>query len=595
MKSTRSWLNTAIIKENFKRFWPVATVAFFFWFLCMPFVVLMDEYSDTSLIKNMMVNQDAGTFTLGLAVPIAMALLCFSYLHRSNSAGVMHAMPCTRLSLYVSNWISGFLLTLAPIALTGIIMVIIQRPTMLDGANIFTTGTVLKWFAGEVLIAFFIYSIAVLAGMVSGNTVIHGLTAVAFNFLVPVLYLIFMGYGDIYLYGFEYSDLHMLLKFSPYIAIFDGTGLDRGDILLFGIIALVISVGGYFIYSKRPLERTGDSYVFKPVTWAIGFLIIFIFSSLTGFLFQYDLGYLSYGIGILIGWVLGQMIANKTTKIFRKDCIVVGLIAAIAVASVVTAYERDVMDLETYVPKAAEVQSVKINVSPLNFGIMDNKGVYSDIEDIEDITAMHENLAADIDYLEKCYKEGCDEPTGYVDLIYTLNNGKIVRRAYYTVPRTVMASDVNLESLWNRSIEKSTYEWLLNAPVENIQIDMEYYDNNGSEWCFFDYGKDGAELKDALRNAIVTDVKENSFAVSIGADGDIAGYFNVYVRTPVSEKDKDYDEYYNQVDGYYEYYEGEGDSLRYRIQNTNFSIMKSYSNLNALREEVIAYNQGKSY
>ena len=46
MTSRASWLNVSLIKENFKRFWPIMCGGFLFWLVCGPIALVLTKSSE---------------------------------------------------------------------------------------------------------------------------------------------------------------------------------------------------------------------------------------------------------------------------------------------------------------------------------------------------------------------------------------------------------------------------------------------------------------------------------------------------------------------------------------------------------------------
>ena len=110
MKSKISYFNisSAIIREDFRKFWAVPLLAFIAYFLESIFFIIV-EYSDFSMnvnsgelarfVENLLTGQNIIVELNLIWVPILSTLLIFSYLHNSGSVMSVHSQPFTRLSL----------------------------------------------------------------------------------------------------------------------------------------------------------------------------------------------------------------------------------------------------------------------------------------------------------------------------------------------------------------------------------------------------------------------------------------------------------------------------------------------------------------
>ncbi|MBQ2217938.1 MAG: hypothetical protein II418_03265, partial [Firmicutes bacterium] len=170
MTSRASWLNVSLIKENFKRFWPIMCGGFLFWLICGPIALVLTKSSEGysySFMRSILRHINPAPILLNGLLPVALALACFGYLHRTNSAGVIHSMPFTRRSLFLSNYVSGLIMAVLPVAVISLILLAMRGNVdigwYVDEPVYFTGMNILRFFLEEFTVIAFVYSIAVFA------------------------------------------------------------------------------------------------------------------------------------------------------------------------------------------------------------------------------------------------------------------------------------------------------------------------------------------------------------------------------------------------------------------------------------------------
>ena len=525
MTSGASWLNPALLKENFKRFWPVTMVSFLFWLVCGPFVLVLSSDGngfDYFIMEDILGHRSPAPIMLNFLLPIAMAVLCFNYLHRTNSTGVVHAMPFSRRSLFVTNYVSGLLMAVLPAAVTSVILLcMLGGVQQLSSQPPLTAVDVLRFLAEEFTVISFVYAIAVFAGVICGLSVIHSLTAAALNFICPVLYILMMGYLDVYAYGYSDADnTERILSMSPYMKVLEDGWLSGKDIAMYLLIAAAVTLAAYGLYRVRKLERAGESYVFRSAKYIIGFLMVFICSSLTGFVFREPLGFGAYVMGFAVGYVVSQMIVNRSTKIFTKECLASGLAYAAVIALIVCAFRFDLVGYEKRVPDASRVEKATVYCSIVDLGMDGLADELTDPEDIALLTAVHRTLAENPDYGQnEGYYNSSPRDYDYstsVYIHYVMKGGKTMSRRYWVNSSVLRGSD-EMRTLWNNSRANGLQQILRQFGAVNTEITLEGYrtDPNGNP-DYVDYweeyeknclnmGTSRLAEKEALLNALRLD------------------------------------------------------------------------------------------
>ncbi len=342
MKSKASYfsLSPAIIKENFRRFWALPALAFLVYFLSGIFPLLM-SYNDlnpmASMIQSILNNQYFFYMGLSLIVPVAAACVCFKYMNQPASATYMNSLPLSRARLFNSNLLSGLLMSLAPMLLTGLVLLLISKPTYytfwLDGelvtddaaVNLFARADILAWMAQGIVMILFVYAVAVFAGLVCGNVVVHVLASFFFLFVAPLMYLVLSMYFDHYIFGYCGFDDDLLSELSAWIYALRGDGYTDILLVIYIAVSILLIVISALLYQKRKMERAGDAVTVSFMIPVVNYTIAFLGMTLMGFFFDglkggYFGAYFYAGLvaGTLIFFTIGRMIVLKTPRIFNK-------------------------------------------------------------------------------------------------------------------------------------------------------------------------------------------------------------------------------------------------------------------------------------
>ena len=429
------FFSSALFKENLRRFWPVSAVGLFIYFLSGPFLILTRSVSDNymygslltgSAASAMLRNLNFGFLMMHLVLPVVAAVCVFSYLNKVGSVAALHSMPFSRRTLYVTNYLSGAVLCVLPLVVNWALL-------SLCGSRLqsFTAGALGMWLFESFAIVFFVFSVAVLACIVSGNTVIATLTGFALNFLAAAVWVCMYAYAENFLYGFAASDIWPQVAYTNpwllaiYCAFSISTRFTVWHCLAYIAAAIVISIAADILYHVRKLERCTDSYVFGWMQTIIGFLFAFVFSTMTGLVLFRGIGVWAYVTGFVIGFVIGQMVSLKTFRIFGGKCLRNLVIFAVLMALIIGAFALDVFGFEKKVPDPKDVETVSIEGLWTASGY---KGVTLKAEDsIQNAVALHKEILQQ--HQDDVYEI---DPVrhSFLRLYYKLKNGNSITREY---------------------------------------------------------------------------------------------------------------------------------------------------------------------
>jgi len=360
MKSKASCFSISgpLFVENIRRYWAIMAVAFIAYFLTSlsPIMLSLSEpdlRESAGYINDMLHGQNPLFVSMGFAMPIICAVTVLAYMQRQAAATSMHAMPFSRAKLFNTSVLSGFVMTIVPFIITGIIVLALARPTYLpyyyddmgileEGAeNVFTRVAVLRWMAESLVSMLFIYAIAIFGGIISGNSIMHAIMAVCWNWLAPALALVGVYLSSEYLYGYG-TDMEWIMNLSTVLRTIMSDPLSGAEYITYILIAIAIIVLSAFLYSRRKLERTGEAIVFawmKPILCCLFTLFVTILMGLYFEALQVignsDVSvYAGYAVGAVVGYLISRMIVFKTPKVFNTATLKGFIIYVIILAAI---------------------------------------------------------------------------------------------------------------------------------------------------------------------------------------------------------------------------------------------------------------------
>lgn len=452
-------ISRALLRENFRRFWPIPVLAFLFYFLSGPFLILMDYSNVGSMrytIVNMMNNSHFAFVILHTLVPIISAVIVFRYLQQPGSVTTTHALPFSRSTLFNTGFLSGFLMSALPVVANGLIFFLIRRPVYTgyyegdvlpffavvekhiefsNGAyNVFTAGAVLQWIVISLVTILFVYAITVFAGVVTGVSLLHFGFGGWFNFLVPLLWLCMIFYFDLFWFGFDDSGsiIDITLNMNPLLLSLNGAGFAVKYMILFTAISVLMTLISKWCYFSRPMERVGDALTFRFMQPVLNYLITFMSMTLFGLYFSQnfsdDTTFFGIVIGTILGFIIGRMVVTKSLLIFNKQALK-SLVAYAAIASLLMcSLVFDVFGYEKRIPDVDDIQQVRFPLDNVfdDFTMQSFSYYEDDPVMMGYLTDIHREI---IRHKSEIENENTATKT-YLNISYTLNNRWEMDRRY---------------------------------------------------------------------------------------------------------------------------------------------------------------------
>lgn len=478
MMSNRSFFNAHLLRETMRRnVWAVA-LSFVGFFFCLPLPVAMTiqkAMSNTNadpqeLVRiqeqavdavRRLLGMDNYYVTFGM---IIMGVLCgialFSYLHSRQRVDFYHALPVKRSTLFVNNYAAG-LLTVLPAfvimyALAALIAVAMGMP------EAFSAGQGLMALAVHGLFFLLIYTVSLLAAILTGNTILAVLLDGWLMFSLAGVAAIVASMEQMFLKTWVGNNfLERMVNTSPIILYFETTSSNSryytaknlAALLtptLLGVLAatVVVAAFSFMLFNRRKSENAGVAVAFEWLKTPLKCYMVLVIALAFGTVMSGIGGEFWVWFGLIAGTVLGHVIVEMIYHIDvraafanAKTMIVLGVVAIAVVAGI----KMDVLGHDTWLPREDQVQAVGFSTwgSREKFAPGGENGLWNmnsaELTDAASITAVRALAQAGVSGVKsgEAYREAYENPEqdwgqSYDDVhvYYQLKSGRTAARRY---------------------------------------------------------------------------------------------------------------------------------------------------------------------
>lgn len=556
MKSRTSFFNLTALRKNITRYWPVW--ALYTVFLLLVLLGISEQEADYMAQDVTMITRLACIGNLLYAGVVTLCL--FSDLYKGRLCNALHAFPMRREGWLLTNIATGFLFSLIPNLLV----------CTLTSFQLGEHAPYIWYLFGVATLQYiFFFGTAVLSALCAGNAL--GMLAVysIIQFVVVLIYFLAEVIYQPLIYGIELQTDKFYQFFPLYRMCTEYVKTEFGmsslefksfdtaawtHLYICAAVGVVAFVLAWLVYRRRHLERAGDFIALRPLapvflivyTIAVGTVLYSFFAMIN------QPSYVIYAIGIVIGFFTGQMLLNRTVRVFyKKSWLAFGLLAVVLSGSMALTW-LDPMGIGSYVPALNKVESAAI-YGPDKTYIHSGDYEYNSFE----MTASEE-----IAKLQSFHKMLADRPpvssNNYdVRIRYNLTDGTEVNRYYRVDLNSALAEEAgnwfsdaryifqvedpeilySLFSAFNvdrhepisqsvvpptgaptvkpteKPTEGDSVEPTGTLATEPTQVTTTYYEEKNEKELFFLQSKDPEELR-GLLDAIFADCKAGKMAQS---------------------------------------------------------------------------------
>lgn len=427
MKSRISFFDKAVLRKDITRFAPLWAIYLIGGLLVMVTMVAGRNFSSAAQDLAEVI----GPFSI---INLIYAALCaqslFGDLFNTRHCNALHALPLRRETWFVSHTVSGLLFSVVP-HIIGAVTVM----TQLQG--LWFVGLI--WLLGMVLEYLFFFGLAVFSVFCTGNrfamVAVYGIlnfaSMIAFWFVdtiyEPMMFGLYMQ-EDIFMLLCPVVSMSAESKMvlfernimaNTYIWQYQGLGEGWGYLAICAAIGVALLAVSLLLYRRRKLECAGDFIAVKPLEPI--FAVVFTVSvgcvfALVEQMFIND--YLLFlCVGLVIGWFVGQMLLQRTIKVFKGKVFLKLVVLLLALGASIFLTWLDPLGVTRWVPKTQNLAAVELADS-----------IYSEVYLKLDSPESME----DVIYAHKLLVEARDE-TGVRDNVvirYTMKDGRQVSRKY---------------------------------------------------------------------------------------------------------------------------------------------------------------------
>ena len=442
MRCGTSFYNGTLGKQLTLRFWPLIALYSVIWAIVLPISGL--NYMRSGYIGGWATDIEylfralATPMTIVFGVLAAMAVC--SHLYTTRSCNFTAALPPKRTALFATHYLTGLLWLVVPVAVMTLMASFLAIGCSLSG---FASGLALVCMQ-----TLFFYSFAVLCGMLTGHLLALPVFYGIFNGLVGGIWTLLTAIFQEFYYGYPGSVTIVpawVAWCTPVWNIFfqhaTTDGFDPLVVAVYAGVGVLMALGSWLLYLKRPMERAGDVVIWAGLRPVFRYGVALCSGLALGSLTRLVLGLDELGLAVSVmlwgvaGCFVGQMFLSKSVRVLRywKGA---GAIAC-ACAALFLVMKLDLTGYETQVPEADEV--VSVTISGLDSYPVDTASNFHDIQTQDPqamslITQLHQALVDQRNTFNGYY----DNSTRF-DVTYTLADGTRLTRSY-----TVYVNEVDL-------------------------------------------------------------------------------------------------------------------------------------------------------
>ncbi|MDF2539040.1 MAG: hypothetical protein K0S76_2061 [Herbinix sp.] len=453
-----------LLREDLKRrIWSIAlSMLVFFLFLTVNCALTVETLSDPvyraedwviyQIIKLVGPNNEM-VFILTIISAIVCGISGFYYLHSRKKVDLFHSIPVRREILFTITYVNGLLIYFIPYIINVIISVIVLCLNHLLTGQVLT----LAFTAIGINLLFYslIYTIVIIAVMMTGNLIVSLLGTGVFLLYGPMLMMIkelyFSGFFQTYYESFDTQDKiwQFLSPIGSYMDIANRS-VDGKDIcfrIIISFLVTVLMIGlALFLYRKRPSEAAGRAMTFARSKPIIKIILVITLTLGGGIMFRNiarygDAGWLLFGLvfSFLVTYAIIEIIYNFDIRcaFMHKYHI---LFCAVVVTIVASIFQFDLFHYDSYVPKKDKIASMSIYVSGLDTNLRYNNHETGSPAFINSSTYQLNNMElTDIDAAYSLAELGTKRLDHRFDgfrkslqytVKYTLDSGRKIYRSY---------------------------------------------------------------------------------------------------------------------------------------------------------------------
>ncbi|WP_079525330.1 DUF6449 domain-containing protein [Halobacillus hunanensis] len=435
-----------VIKQDFRNVGWIGIVYLIGLLFTLPLQLVMDmnnEHSREMYYENGLFDP---VFLYGIqmillfVLPVLMAIFLFRYVHVRGSADFIHSLPIKRSSLFNYHIISGALLLILPILITGAILFVSYF--IWDVGNYYTLSDLGYWASVFAVFSLFLFITSIFVGSLTGLSAVQGVLTYVLLLFPAGMYGLISYNLELFVKGFS-VDKAMAQAIEKYLPLLDflmyqprtpigmevSPPVDSTSIVVYLGLTILLYAASLLIYQKRNIENGNQAIAVLTLRPAFKYGATFCFMLLGGMYFSesqlsYSWLFIGYAIGAIFGFILSDMLLQKTWRVFHiRKLKGLGSYAAVVVI-LILALPIIARGYESAVPAKDEIKNVYMGSS------------YSDYQTKRELSAPLIHGSDNVEAVRRVHDELIDaakpmeEGKRTIFLAYELNNGDKVFREY---------------------------------------------------------------------------------------------------------------------------------------------------------------------
>ncbi|WP_186580537.1 DUF6449 domain-containing protein [Aquibacillus kalidii] len=377
MQLKTSWYKKEVGKRDLRQSGWIGVLYLVVLIFALPLELLMRETSidptnyyldDTNLFNY---HPEVQILSMFIA-PVLLGVFLLRYLQVKTASDFIHSLPIKRTKLLNHHIINGIILLLLPVLLTAICLAIMDG--IVDLSNYFNYIDLGYWLGVTIIVTILMFITTIFVGVITGISVVQGvLTYIIILFPAGFIFLsyfnldfLLIGFAEGYYWTFQVSEFSPITDFVQYYEFHFS--------LLKAVIYIGITVVLYLLsvqfYKRRKLEAASQALVYPQLRPIFKYGVTFCTTMLGGFYYgetqNHDYWVLiGYLIGSLVGYLLAEMLLQKTWRIYRswKGY----LYYTIGITCIFLIISFDLTGYENRIPEINEIEQVYVGEYPYQY------------------------------------------------------------------------------------------------------------------------------------------------------------------------------------------------------------------------------------
>ncbi|MBR6271455.1 MAG: hypothetical protein IKR26_04810 [Lachnospiraceae bacterium] len=442
MTSRTPYFNKTLFKKNILGVWPLWGVAGLLGVVVSLGILNINLYDETRFFNSVFELSPIINVVLAMIYAMLCALLVWKYLFSEKSDVFFHSLPVKREGLFLTNYLSGFVIMLIPYVCVGATVVI---SSLVHHA--FDAGVVLRTVLivlGENL---FFFSLASFVVFLVGHLASFIAVYLAANFLAVLFELVITGLARGFWVGYDTVYNAYARFLSPcvhMIAELEESG--NWVVAAYAAVGVALSVAAMLLYRGRNSESAGEIVAIRVLRPIFKYAFAIVIGMLGGnilysllYLFDSDSAYRFLPMLICellmgaIGYFAAQMLLEKTVRVFKKKNMTGFILVSAVLILICGSFKMDFFGVENRTAKAEDIKCIEM----MAVGARCEAG-QDDSDRLRKILDFHEVILEnkeDIRFADDTSLWTLSDYRGNtVRFVYTLKNGEVFERQYIFRP-----------------------------------------------------------------------------------------------------------------------------------------------------------------